>query len=201
MCNAVKGRRYRKRRLAMKALVLSTAAVVAIAFAAGPAPASVMSVGGPLSFNCYQAADRSDARPSAIDSCTRALDEENLLPADKAATHVNRGIVYRLQSRAAAAESDFNQAIAIDPSLSEAWLNKAYLKLRQNRAQEALPLIEKGIQLGAQRPAMAYLARGLAHEDLGDVRHAYEDLAKARDLEPTWAEPGKYLARYSVHHP
>jgi tetratricopeptide (TPR) repeat protein len=160
-----------------------------------------MSVGGPLSFNCYQAADRLDVRPSAIDSCTRALEEENLLPADEAATYVNRGIVYRFQSRAAAAESDFDHAIAVDPNLSEAWLNKAYLKLRQNRAQEALPLIEKGLQLGAQRPAMAYLARGLAHEDLGDVRHAYEDLAKARDLEPTWTEPGKYLARYSVHHP
>src|SRR4051794_23184468 len=113
----------------MKAFVLSTAAIALFAIAA-PAQSSVFSVGGPLSFNCYQAAERLDVRPSAIESCTRALAEENLLPPDEAATHVNRGIVYRLQNRAASAEADFDRAISINPRLSEAWLNKAYLDLR-----------------------------------------------------------------------
>src|SRR5438552_9709002 len=152
----------------MKALVLSTAAATALTLAATPALASVFSIGGPLSFNCFEAADRLDTRPSGVESCTRALDEENLLPADEAATLVNRGILSRLQSRNESAESDFDRALALDPRLSEACLNKAYSKLRQNKAQEAIPLIEKGLELGASRPAMAYLARGLAHEQLGD---------------------------------
>jgi tetratricopeptide (TPR) repeat protein len=181
----------------MKALALTAAAVAVAAFAV-PAQSSVFSVGGPLSFNCYKSATALDARNSALESCTRAIDEENLLPADLAATLVNRGIINRLLSRAIAAEADFDRAIAADPRLSEAWLNKAYLKLRRNQAREALPLIERGIALGAQRPALAYLARGLAHEQTGDFKAAYADLVRARDLEPAWATPGTYLARYSV---
>ena len=184
----------------MKAFVLSTAAAIGLGAIASPAQASVLTIGGPLAFDCYKYADVLDARSEAIESCTRALGEENLRARDEAATYINRGILYRVESHSAAAEADFDRAISIDPKLSEAWLNKGYLKLRQNHAHEALPLLEKGIALGPSRPAMAYLARGLAYEDMGDLRQAYDDLVRARDLEPAWSEPGKYLARYAVRN-
>jgi len=48
------------------------------------------------------------------------------------------------------------------------------------------------------RPALAYYGRAIVNEDLGNVRQAYADLQRARDLEPRWALPTEELARYVV---
>jgi tetratricopeptide (TPR) repeat protein len=183
----------------MRALVLSAAGVLAVALPALPATASVLTFGGPLSFNCYKAAEAADSRESSVEGCSRALQEEGLDARDTAATLVNRGILYAMQNHYASADADYSRAAELAPNLSEIWLNRAYLKLRENRPGDALPLLDRGMQLGAQRPAVAYLARGLAHEQLGDLHAAYSDLTRARDLEPAWNLPGQYLARYEVH--
>ena len=107
----------------MKAVVICAAAIIGLG--AAPAQASVFTVGGPLSWACYKAAEALDARTSSLDNCTRALAEENLLASDRAATLVNRGILNRMLSRSKAAGADFDRAIAANPNLSEAWLNKA----------------------------------------------------------------------------
>ena len=49
-----------------------------------------------------------------------------------------------------------------------------------------------------ERPAVAYLIRGLANEQQGQLHAAYEDLQTARRLEPTWDEPAQQLQRYHV---
>jgi tetratricopeptide (TPR) repeat protein len=182
----------------MRALVLSVTGVLLAALPALPATAGVLTLGGPLSYNCYKAAESSDPRESSVEGCTRALQEEGLDARDMAATLVNRGILYALQNHYASADADYSRAAEMQPNISEIWLNKAYLKLRENKPSEALPLLDRGMQLGAQRPAVAYLARGLAHEEMGDLRAAYRDLTRARDLEPAWNLPGQYLARYEV---
>jgi tetratricopeptide (TPR) repeat protein len=182
----------------MRALVLSAAGVVLAALPAMPATAGVLTLGGPLSYNCYKSAESSDPRQSSVDGCTRALQEEGLNTRDMAATLVNRGILYALQNHYASADADYSKAAQLAPNIPEIWLNKAYLKLREKKPSEALPLLDRGMQLGAQRPAVAYLARGLAHEQLGDLRAAYSDLTRARELEPAWDLPGEYLARYEV---
>ena len=183
----------------MRALVLSAAGALLAALPAPPATASVLTLGGPLSFNCYKAAESADFRQSSVDGCTRALQEEGLDARDRAATLVNRGILYAMQSHYDSADADYGQAGELAPNLAEIWLNKAYLKLRENKPSEALPLLDRGMKLGAQRPAVAYLARGLAHEQLGQLRAAYSDLTRARDLEPAWSLPNQFLARYEVH--
>lgn len=182
----------------MKALVLSAAGVILATLPAVPAAASVLTVGGPLSFSCYMAAEGQDVRSSSVDGCTRALEEENLAAPDYAATLVNRGILYALQNHFASAEADYDKAAQISPNVSEVWLNKAYLMLREDRPGEALPLLERGMSLGAHRAAVAYFARGLAHEELGDAQAAYKDFTRARELEPAWSEPVKYLAHFEV---
>ena len=181
----------------MKALVVS-AGVFLATLPAGPAIAGVLTVGGPLSYNCYRAAESLDTRDSAVVGCTRALQEENLAESDYAATLVNRGIIYAVQNHFASADADYSEAGRMAPNLSEVWLNKAYLKIRQNRPREALPLLDQGMKLGVQRPAVAYLARGIAHEELGELQAAYDDLVRARSLEPKWRLPGESLARYEV---
>jgi tetratricopeptide (TPR) repeat protein len=180
----------------MKSLFL--AAGVATLAISGSANAAVRSLGGPLSQNCYQAALSHDVRSFAIEGCTRAINEEGLLDADLAATYVNRGIVQMTAGRLTSADADFDQALAINANLSDAWLNKGFLRIREGKGQEALPLVQKGIDNGARREALAYFARGVAHEQAGDFRSAYSDLTKARQMEPKWALPKEWLAHYQV---
>jgi len=180
----------------MKSLFI--AAGVASLAISGSANAAVRSLGGPLSQNCYEAALSHDVRSFAIDGCTRALNEEGLLDPDRAATFVNRGILQMTAGRLSSADSDFDDALEINASLSDAWLNKGFLRIREGKGQEALPLVQKGIDNGARRQALAYFARGVAYEQAGDFRSAYNDLVKARQREPKWALPKEWLAHYQI---
>jgi len=180
----------------MKSLFI--AAGVASLAISGSANAAVRSLGGPLSQNCYEAALSHDVRSFAIDGCTRALNEEGLLDPDRAATFVNRGILQMTAGRLSSADSDFDDALEINASLSDAWLNKGFLRIREGKGQEALPLVQKGIDNGARRQALAYFARGVAYEQAGDFRSAYNDLVKARQMEPKWALPKEWLAHYQI---
>ena len=179
----------------MKSLTLF-AGIATMALGASAASAAVVSLGGPLSKNCYEAALGQDVRDQAIDGCSRSLDQEALMPHDRAATLVNRGILYMARHNDAAADADFNAALAMDRRLSDAWLNKGFLRLREGDGRDALPLLQQGIDTGPRRQALAIFARGVAHEQMGDYRLAYADLKEAQQLEPGWSLPSEYLASY-----
>lgn len=181
----------------MKSLIFA-AGVATLAIPLSDATAAIRTVGGRLSQNCYEAALSRDARSSSIEGCTRALDEEGLLAPDRAATYVNRGILLMAGGRPAAADMDFDRALEIDVSLADAYLNKGFLRIREGKGQEALPLLQKGIDSGPRREALAYFARGVAYEQSGNYRSAYNDLVRARQMEPKWSLPAEWLAHYRV---
>lgn len=162
------------------------------------AHAAVLSVGGPLSYNCYQAALSRDPTLAKVEGCTRSLKEESLSSRDRAATLVNRGILRMIAGADTPAESDFNAALALQENLADAWLNKGFLRLRHGNGREALALIQRGMDAGAAQQALAVFARGVAYEQMGDFSAAYADLRRARELAPGWALPQQYLATYSV---
>ena len=180
----------------MKALVLAAGA--ATAFVAIAADASVLTVGGSLARACYQAADAHDARPEMLQTCDRAFEQEALTERDRVATHINRGILRMLRGDSPAAQSDFDQAVRFNPNQPEAWLNMAILKFNQGDNQRAQALFERAIRLRTQDPALAYLGRGLAYEQAGNVKAAYADLVRASQLAPGWALPKRELRRYQV---
>lgn len=180
----------------MKSLTL--VAGIAVALATSPAAGAVFTLGGPLSQLCFQSALARDNRNLAIEGCTRALAEEGLGPEDQAATFVNRGILLMMRRSDTQADADFDSAIRLDERLSDAWLNKGFLRLRQGNGRDALPLLQKAIDRGAKRQALAIFARGVAYEQMGQFRSAYSDLTKAHDMEPGWALPSQYLANYKV---
>lgn len=179
----------------MKALSLALAAALGIP--AATATAAIVTIGNPLALDCYNWAESRDPRPDAVETCSRAL-KEPLDVDDRAATLVNRGVLRMIHKDLAGAEGDFNAALALRPALSDAWLNKGFLRVRTGGGSDALPFLEKALQFRARRPALAYYARGIAHEQAGNVRAAYADLVRARELEPGWAMPEQALARYSV---
>jgi tetratricopeptide (TPR) repeat protein len=181
----------------MKALRLTATALFAAGFASAPAQAITFTLGS-LASTCYQASLAYQTSPAAAEDCTRALDEEPLSYSDRVATYVNRGIVLMNLGSHAAADRDFDTALKMNQNEPEAWLNKGLLRLRQDRAADAMPLIERAIEAHTIRPALALYARGVANEELGHLKAAYTDLSQARDMAPGWKLPAEQLARYQV---
>lgn len=177
---------------------LSLVTVLALAGTAGAAQASVIVVGGGLAESCYRAADARDKRHEALQTCNRALVEEPLTKSDRVATYVNRGIVYFGRGAQHEAVADFDRALALDPTEPDAWLNKAVVAVQYGRGADALPMIQKALELNTRRPALAYYVRGLVEEQRGNLRAAYNDFRRAQELEPRWKQPGLELARYQV---
>ena len=180
----------------MKALCLAVSA--AALTAALPASAQVITVNGTLAEGCFRAAEERNTTFHALETCDRAFRYEALSREDEFATLVNRGIIRMFRRDSAAAQSDFDQAIAIDAKRSEPWLNLAILRFKQGDSAGALPLFDKAIELGTDVPEIAYYGRGLAHEEQGNVQAAYADLRRAVALRPEWGEPARELARYQV---
>ena len=152
----------------MKAFVLSTVAAVlaTVPLSAAAVPCRPMAGRSPRSATIRRCSG--NGRSYAIDGCTRAIEEESLPAPDLAATYVNRGIVLMSAGRLSDADADFDSALKINATLPDGWLNKGFLRLRQGNGRDALPLIQKGIDAGAGRQALAIFARGVAHEQMGE---------------------------------
>jgi len=180
---------------------LSPLVVVALASVPFAANASVLTVGGAYAFSCYQAADGDGARIASLDACDRALTEEALTAEDRAATHVNRGILLLRRANLDRAEADFNDALKLNPHEAEAYLNKAILNARYRKSTDALPDVAKALENGTRRPAIAYFVRAMANEDSGKVAAAYQDYQRAKSLDPKWSEPEIELQRFQVRRP
>ena len=178
--------------------LFAIAGVALLATSISPAMAAIHTLGGPLAKGCYDAAESRTGDRFAVEGCTRALSEEGLSQEDRAATYVNRGIVHMVRGRAANAEADFDAALAIDADLADAFLNKGFLRIRSGQGREALPLIQRGLDLGAEAKAVAWFGRGVAYEQMGDYAKAYRDFQRAQVLAPDWDMPSTFLANYRV---
>jgi Tfp pilus assembly protein PilF len=183
----------------MKALFTAAVAGLAGVTAMMPAAASTTSIGNSAARDCWQAAEAQDYDRNAIYHCNMALEFEGLDSADRAATLVNRGVLYMRNRNYSMAERDFNRALRTDESNPEAWLNMAISHLRQNENDASvMPMIEKAIALNTKEQALAYYSRAILHERNGNVRAAYADYKRAQQLAPDWDEPAEDLKRYQV---
>ena len=80
----------------MKALFTAAVAGLAGVTAMMPAGASTTSIGNSAARDCWQAAEARDYDRNAIYHCNVALDQEGLDAPDRAATLVNRGVLFGL---------------------------------------------------------------------------------------------------------
>ncbi|HEY0312386.1 MAG TPA: tetratricopeptide repeat protein [Allosphingosinicella sp.] len=175
----------------------------ALAAFAGPAGGAVMVIGNTSARICYEAAEaRASPAWDSIGNCDRALAEEALGDADRVATYVNRGILKLRTGRTEAAIADFDLAIARDPALGDAYLNKGIALVRAGRdSNGAIGLFNAAIEKRTRRPALAYYGRAVAYETTGRIKEAYLDYREANRIEPKWREPQTDLARFSVQRP
>ncbi|HEX3944381.1 MAG TPA: hypothetical protein VHW69_09870, partial [Rhizomicrobium sp.] len=58
--------------------------------------------------------------------------------------------------------------------------------------------INRGIEMGSNKPHIAYYDRAIADEALGNVRAAYQDYRKAVEIEPNFALASEQLSRFKV---
>lgn len=174
------------------------AALLAAFLAVSPATGSTISLGSSLAYSCFQAAQYQRAGRDSLATCDRALGEEALDQRNRSATLVNRGVLHLLERRFADAGRDFDQAIRINPAEPEAWLNKAFLSAQLDQNTAVLAFADRALSLRTRRPALAYFVRAIALEEAGNVKAAYADLIRARDLAPDWDLPGIELRRYKV---
>lgn len=175
----------------------------ALAALATPARGAVMVIGNTAARICYEAAEARTAPAwDSLATCDRALSEEALTDSDRTATYVNRGILRLRTGKTDAALHDFDTAIARDPSLGDAYLDKGIAFVRTARDWDAaIGLFNTALEKRTRRPALAYYGRGIAYEMKGRIKQAYLDYREANRIEPKWREPQVDLARFTVQRP
>jgi len=174
-------------------------AALAAGALAAPASAGVLVIGSTDARLCFEAAD-SAMEPGLRDirRCDNALLRDTLTGYETVATHVNRGILRLRRGHLDEAVADFDQAIALDASQPEAYLNKGGVLIRRNNPAEAVQLFTVALERNTSRPALAHYGRAVAQEELGNVAAAYRDYRRASELDPAWRDPRIELTRFRV---
>jgi len=180
-------------------LYTGAALFLLLAFApAAFAQSGVTVIGGGYGQECYEAAV-SDSNPAfGIRSCNRALTAGQLSRRDRAATHVNRGILRTRMQKAESAMKDFDEAVRINPDIAEIYVNRGAALILLSRFDEAMTDLNKSLEMGTSEPKHSYYNRALAREFLGDIKGAYFDYKKALELDPEFAAAKNELKRFTV---
>jgi tetratricopeptide (TPR) repeat protein len=180
-------------------MLLAGVAFAAAATSPSPAEAAVTVIGSGYARLCYEHSEAPGSSSSALSDCDRALEQEVPTVRDRAATLVNRGILYMRAKNISAALADYEAAIRVKPNLAEAYVNKGIALVHSGgRDAEAVVAIDQGLLLNPVRPEVAYYTRGVANELLGNARAAYDDYRQAATLKPDWEEPKAQLKRFAV---
>jgi tetratricopeptide (TPR) repeat protein len=181
---------------------LGVASLLSASLLSGGAHAAVTVLGNGLAHTCYEAAEFNGSPSDGIIACSQALDEMAMPVRDRAATLVNRGILYSRLNEPQLALADYDKGISMEANLGEAYVDRGAALIVMGRYDEAVQEINKGIALGSNRPELAYYDLGLAEESLGNIRAAYEAYKKATEIAPDFTLASSQLSRFKVvrHH-
>jgi tetratricopeptide (TPR) repeat protein len=177
---------------------IAIGAAVVTLLAAFAAQAQVTVFGGDHAQDCYRAAKYGANQNQGMRDCTTAIETEPLDRHDLAGTYVNRGVLYMNLKAFTLAQQDFESALALEPNLGDAHLNRGAALIGERRYAEGIDEITKGLAFGSQEPAKGYYNRALAYEAMDNEQAAYFDYLKASELAPTWPAPRNELKRFTV---
>lgn len=162
------------------------------------ASATTVVLGESRGASCYQAAKHGRTGYDDVKVCTQALTEDALSHNQRAATYVNRGILYSIRGEYTHAFSDFDGALALNPRLGEAFANRGGTLIRMGQYERAVPELDKALRYQLDEPARVYFNRAIAYEEMKDMPSAYRDYRKAAELLPGWDMPKMELTRFRV---
>jgi tetratricopeptide (TPR) repeat protein len=187
----------------VNAVTPNTAVTPPSSVASGPqstaASGDVIFTGDPQAKACEEASRFGDFNGTGIDQCTLAIARGGLMTAhDMAATYTDRGAIYMQHKQFAQAKLDFDKAIELDANLGNAYVNRGGCMIALKRYADAIADIDKGLSLGPDAPEKAYYNRGIANEQLGDLKAAYADYSKALEINPNWAVAKSEVARFTA---
>jgi tetratricopeptide (TPR) repeat protein len=185
----------------MRSLPVALAALLAASALAPTGHASTRVYGTGLAASCSKLAISGLYDRQTLTTCDQALELEALGRENAAKTHVNRGVVLLRRASLDRAAQDFLRAERLMPQLPEIYINRAVVLIKQQRYREAIAQLDKGISMEPDELEKAYFNRGLAREQVDDIRGAYFDFKRASELDPEWEAPRKELARYQVRAP
>jgi tetratricopeptide (TPR) repeat protein len=134
-------------------------------------------------------------RHTAIATCSEALNNY-LTVADRTATLVNRGILEVGASNTDAAIADFDAALARNPQMDAAYLNRGTALLQAARYDEARADFSRVIAMKGANTAVAYFNRGVAYEKSGNVTSAFNDYQQAQHINPSYQVAIDELSRF-----
>jgi tetratricopeptide (TPR) repeat protein len=144
----------------------------------------------PEARKCFESAkkavDLGETTRTALRSCTDALESGKLDIKDRAATHVNRGILDMALGDHAKALRDFDAAQGLHPEYGAIYLNRGNVFFHREAYDDAIAEYSKAIEAEMVEVQVAFLNRGMAHESLGHLEAAEADYRKALALEPNW---------------
>ncbi|HET7084371.1 MAG TPA: tetratricopeptide repeat protein [Rhizomicrobium sp.] len=172
---------------------------VLAALVCGPAQAqTVITIGSGEAHECFKHAKAGNDLTDGLALCTGALEHDLLAKKDRAGTYDNRGIILDMLGRTEEAAKDFNQSIALDPTLGDPYVNLGAMLIKKGRHEEAMGQINKGIELGMAFPHIGYYDRAVAEQMLGRYKEAYYDYKKVLELEPNFVMASERLKDFVV---
>jgi len=134
----------------------------------------------------------------SIDVCNDAIKHEALNSSELAATYVNRSVLHLTLGHVAAAIADDDSALRLQGNLADAFVNRGAAHAAAQRFADAVGDFDHALALKPRHSEWVYYNRGLAREDLGDLKGAYLDYLQASQLDPAWSLPKTELARFTV---
>ncbi|MEP4053098.1 MAG: tetratricopeptide repeat protein [Litorimonas sp.] len=182
----------------MKTYRLALLALGMTAFA-GSAQAQLVVQGKGDAALCYDYSFRgNNGSRTAIETCSDALDQV-LTKKDRAATLVNRGILHMRKGDQTAASADYDAAIAIQPNLTEAYVNYGASLIRQRKYSEALTALNTALEdtESSTRPEALY-NRAIVMDQTDRYSEAYQDAKAALALRPDWKPALDLIDRYVI---
>jgi tetratricopeptide (TPR) repeat protein len=178
------------------------AMLVSIAMLASePAIAGVVVVSQDTGRKCYlqTLADLSPENiRQALAICSQAITDNGDDPHNRAAALVNRADIRLRLPDYPGVISDADAAIALEPSIAEAYANRGAGLIGERRFNEALIALNKAVDLESPSSEIAYYNRAIAKEALGDVKGAYYDFKAANDINSQFTLAAEQLVRFRV---
>ena len=182
----------------MKHIYLCSAALLMAAVFQIPAQAQIFVNGDGAPYSCYMSAKNGNpGSVSAIKTCSEALSDP-LIRTNKAATYVNRGILYMRKGEYEAASADYEQATTLRPDLPEIYINYGAALFYLQKDEQALEMLNKAVALDTDKMAEALYNRALVLDRQEKLREAYLDLKQALELKPGWEPAERAISQYTV---